>query len=529
MERQAERGFIEDVMPWADPFDWAASEGKVPSFHEDPSDFFDAPERPLADQTDTDGVWQPLSDGWLEAAGYRWTYLLKDILPNLVRLAEDWHDLNPRQPTRKRGWGGQPAGASLCKSYIADAKRTLREEYLHEFEWIDSNGDPIERLPFEIAGSRNLPVMWTDLLRLISCTQRSLYCLLLLLTAGRRSEVSSLKRSSLLVEVIEDDTGYSHLHGRSYKLSGFGIGDETAWPIPASVGPYVESWRAFVGLLMGEQSKSFWISMSVRGAGGRPSIEPWPQELSLKLGLDDLAGDGNVHAHRFRKSMARLAVLCLVGAPLILQQILGHDGLATTLKYIFSDPHIREELREILEEIRLDIAITVAEGVDEAGGRGANTIRRARDEFLDKLEIPQNERAQRYAARDFAVAHLAQGGFDLKVVFAGIICIKPPEVPGRCSQFGLKPDFSRCQADCLHFLALPSARASTQITLEWLLAELEDPEIASSELLAPFYRAQFIDQARIFENLRLTYASDPRVCSLFPEAAQRLLSKSAQS
>lgn len=90
--------------------------------------------------------------------------------------------------------------------------------------------------------------------------------------------------------------------------------------------------------------------------------------------------------------MARLAILCLVGAPLILSDILGHDGLVSTLKYIFSDPHIREELNLVLAELRLEIAVAVAEGLDEAGGPGAVTLKQAREEFVASLEVSLNER-----------------------------------------------------------------------------------------------------------------------------------------
>jgi integrase len=520
MEQQRRRGFLLDALPWADPLDPASLAGEMRSFHQNPSSVYDAPEKPIQDQTEEDGTWLPLNDEWLQAAGFRWIYLLTNILPNLLRIAEDWADLNERSRSRRKAHVCHRR-APLTHATAKDKLNAKRRAYLAAFDWRDKEDRPLTELPFEIAGRNNLPTLWADLKRLVNCVQRSLYSLLLLLTAGRRSEISTLRRSGSLIEVVDENAGLAHLSGRTFKLSGFGVGDETFWPLPLEIGEALKSWIAFTRFAHPE-SERVWMSWSSK-RDKLPDVGAWPDSLNKLFGLNSLAGGVPVHAHRFRKTMARLAVLCLVGAPMILMQILGHDSLVTTLKYIFSDPHIRDELALVLQELRLEIAVMVAEGLDESGGRGAETLRQARDNFIAGLKVSSNERAQRYRARDFAAAHLAEGGVDLKVVFAGLICLKPGDMPGRCSRHTLEADISRCETECPYFLALPSAKTWTRTTLEWLIAELQDTDVQNNPLLLTFYRAQFVDQARIFEDLRLEYAEYARSRALLPTLLQNRL------
>lgn len=523
MERQQRRGLLLDWLPWADPLDPASLLGEMRSFHQNPSPVYDAPERPVHDQSEEDGAWLPLCDEWLQAAGFRWIFLLKHILPNLLRIAQDWERINKPSFPRRKAHGGfrrEPLSDPTAK----DKLNASRRRFLAGFEWRDADGEPLERLPFELLGSDRLPVLWTDLQRLISCVQKSLYSLLLLLTAGRRSEISTLKRSGGLIELVDENIGLSNLLGRTYKLSGFSVGEETGWPIPSTVAQYLRNWLTFTDVTH-PASTSVWVSWSSTPYA-TPAYGVWPDSLSKLFGLDSLTGGIPAHSHRFRKTMARLAVLCLVGAPMILMQMLGHDTLVTTLKYIFSDPYIRDELALVLQELRLEIAVLVAEGLDESGGKGAKTLQQARDDFIASLKVSSNERAQRYRARDFAAAQLADGGVDLKVIFAGIICIKPGDTPGRCSRHTIDADISRCETECPFFLALPTAKVWTRATLEWLIAELQDKDVQSNPLLETFYRAQFVDQARIFEDLRLEYAGHSRAKKLLPAPLQRQLETS---
>lgn len=523
MEQQRRRGFLNDTLPWADPFDPAAITGSLPSFHRNPSPEFDAPIEPTRDQESEDGSWIPLSDEWLQAAGYRWNFLLTHILPNLKRIGADWSYLNGGAAARTKAHACD-LGTPLTEARKKDLLNEKRREYLNSFTWVDADGKILHCLPFELNGESRLPILWTDLQRLISCTQKSLYGLLLLLTAGRASEIRTLRRHGGLVELLDQELGLSVLHGRTFKLSGFGVGDDKDWPLPARVGDFIKDWIAFTDFTH-ENSHRIWVSWSAKRDASINYLV-WPESLSKTFGLERLAGDVPVHAHRFRKTMARLAVLCLVGAPMILMDILGHDSLVTTLKYIFADPHIREELSSSLQDLRHEIAVNVAEGLSDAGGPAAITLKQMRDEYFKDIGISGNARSQRARARDFAEAQLADGNIDLKVIFAGILCIKPGDLPGRCSVHTPEPDVSRCESACPYFLALPPARTWTRTTLEWLISELQDTEVQSKPLLLNYYRASFVDQAKIFDDLRIEYAERALKQDLLPARLQSQLERS---
>lgn len=121
-------------------------------------------------------------------------------------------------------------------------------------------------------------------------------------------------------------------------------------------------------------------------------------------------------------------------------QMFEHDDITTTLHYILSDPLIRDALRDALGERRAEININIAENLDKCSDSAAIVLRDVREKFFDELEIPQNERMQKRRMSQFVAAKLEEGGFDIKIIWPGIICIKSLEQRGLCVEPGREPN-----------------------------------------------------------------------------------------
>jgi hypothetical protein len=85
---------------------------------EDPSEQHDAPEQPETRQEDDYGTYLPYPDEWLEQAGWRWSYYLRNVQPTLAILAVGFRERSAPEnyKNRQRAWGGSSAVAPLSDS-----------------------------------------------------------------------------------------------------------------------------------------------------------------------------------------------------------------------------------------------------------------------------------------------------------------------------------------------------------------------------------------------------------------------------
>jgi integrase len=463
------------------------------------------PARPESDQEESYGKWRHLPDAYLAEAGRIWSYYLQEILPNLATLLSEWGQLHEKARGRRRT--DRRASETEPKSAMLQRRAKLWQARLSEFQWIDAKGSRIERLPF--TAPLNFPPRGArDLQKLFSAVQSSLMHTLCLLSGGRASEITALPRACLQDEPSSIDQ-LPTLKGRTFKGSAMTVGDQRNWPIPVATASAIRLLQEIGGKLAPD-SPHLWI--------GSQGNEQFQSGVALYFHVTTFPGNHGIlhlldnipaHPHRFRKSIARLAVLSLVGAPMILRDIFGHADLESVLKYILADPEIRREMRAVAQEVALEQADTIAEELDEAGGRGADLLRATRDELYKRLEVPQNERQQRRRMDEFVSAILSDGGIELKMIFPGIICTKPKAARGACNA-GDDIAPSSCQAGCEFYCSLPSRRQDTEHTIEWLIGELGRPEITTNPLLVQWYGAQLYDQVRIYADFRERYLADPR-------------------
>lgn len=477
------------------------------------------PARPIENAEDAYGKYQPLPDAYAAEAGQIWTFYLTQILPNLGRILRRAPEIEQVvSGPRKRVWAGRHGPRD--KSTIKTQRSKLWAETLRKYEWHTSTGEILKCLPFK-AEIEFPPRSQTALMALWATVQGCLAQSLLLLTGGRASEIESLGRDCLIangndMQAAANATelvSHPKLLSRTFKLSGLKHGDERDWPIPAKIAQAILIQQE-MARLVGALENSLWVSNNrAYWMRGKLNTHHFTTTFPAAHSMEHLLDGTSAHPHRFRKTIARLAVLSLSGAPMILREIFGHSDLEGTMRYILSSPEIRSELADMAVDVQNEQARAVADGLDDAGGKGAVHLRSVRDAFFNALKVPQNERQQRRRMEDFVEAKLADESADLKVLFPGIVCTKPKTAVGAC---GLKDDVnaSSCQATCTFFMALPSLRADTQRTIEWLISQLEQKALRENPLLKPWYTAQLADQISIFPELKEKYRADQRCASL---------------
>jgi integrase len=466
-----------------------------------------APERPESHQNDNYGVYQSLPDAYVAEAGRIWVYYLEDVLPNLIQVFARWAKIETDlgRP-RKKVWRGRTG--ARARTTLVKIRKNFWCDVLSSFQWKDSRGREIGHLPFstEVAFP---PKGLDELMALFSIVQGSLLQAILLLAGGRVSEAETLQRNCLefkdgLTPAGISDDSLPILLGRTLKLSGLRTGDARDWPIPVRVARAI-ALQQVIGTYIAPEERSLWVSTN-KAYWRKGVIYAFHHVKTFARlhNLDHLLAETTVHPHRFRKTIARLAVLSLTGAPLILREIFGHQDLEGTLKYILSDPEIRREMAKMCMDIQMEQADVVAENLDAAGGKGAAHLRKVRDEWFDSIKVPQNERQQRRRMDEFVAAKLTDGSIDLKMIFPGLVCLKPRQAIGACRGKELRA--SACQASCTHFLALPSQRPSIELSIEWLIEQLQRPDIQTNPLLSRWF-------AR--------YRQDPRCQTLLGEAVAK--------
>ncbi|OJX77439.1 tyrosine-type recombinase/integrase [Magnetospirillum sp. 64-120] len=463
------------------------------------------PERPEFHQEGDFGQWQPLPDDYVAEAGRRWVFYLEVILPQLVSVIEQIPALEGEIAER---------GTGRAENTIAMYRKQVWNKFLGDIGWHDELGRDLTEMPFQTKAVFP-PENFSQLIELLSVCQGALIQVLMLMTGGRVSEVETL-RQDCLVPAEEGEAAIPALKGRTFKLSGLTAGDATSWPIPHRVAAAVELQQKIAAVLLSDGSNSLWVSNNRQyWLQGKIHAYHHLEVFARDHGLEPLLGGTKVHPHRFRKSVARLAVLSLTGAPLILRDIFGHADIEGTLKYILSNPSIREEMRELALDTMMDQAETVAHDLDDAGGQGADNLRKIRDGFFDKLKVPKNERAQRHRMDEFVAAQLADGAVDLKMIFPGIVCLKPKSATGLCSKDEINT--AVCRPNCHNFVALPNFKEHAERTIGYLLDELDRPEIRKNPLMGVWYKAQLKDHVDLFGDLKERFAADKRLAAALGE------------
>ena len=385
---------------------------------------------------------QPIPDDYLAEMGPRVLWIVEDLGPNILHLSEAIPDL-----FEGIGDYSQARGIALA-------------QYFSQHTWHDGEGRPITAPPFPLktvtgrGGVRQKarphwpPRTWEQVQVLAATLQSAHLWIALLAMAGRISEVETLERDC--VEWRRD--GKPYVDGKTYKLMKALAGVDRNWPAPNALihalgqqARLVAAWEQIArardgadpsneGSLVVDPSH-LWASLGTSSSADPEKrlsgMNKALQVLAKRVGLSDRPGGVFLHAHRFRKTVARLAGVAIVDSPRVLMQLLGHADIEVTLHYICTDKGLAADIERVARELRImrsqevfeDIRASMQTGVKKYGGGGVPgleaMIRQAKDWGAE-------------TSYELSVLLTANGRYT-RQVRPGVICLKPSLTNAPCT------------------------------------------------------------------------------------------------
>lgn len=479
------------------------------------------------------GEWQPLSESYLQAFGPRNLWLIQELGPCLLPLLDDldshfngldWERLNEYDLTKV-------IIPRFIKSHIA------------EHPWNDRQGRPLQP-PFPlITGARGKsnfafpPVNWANL-KVLSATLQSAHLFMtLLMCAGRIGEVMTLQRSCIGIQ----RDGKDYVRGYTYKLSGNLFGDERTWPAPAvllqTLGQQARLANVWGHLPPGNVADGppqllpdttfLWLSLGASGTANAAAPLKKPvgalTTLATRLGMDPKPDGINLHPHRLRKTIGRLAGIALFNSPLTLKRLFGHKSIEMTLRYILTDKNIRSESEAVLRELRILNCAEMLQEVRDAiaagtplpahGGAAAQRMAEAVKEHESRLQSSGKIWTEGTAS-DLAYL-LTASGQGWRYIRKNIICTKIPGEAGLCRKNRGEPNTGNCKPGCDNRIVLAMERrdvaevAQAYIDTAYAARESEDYSVFD-------YSMQRLQgELDAFPDLAAQFANDTRLQSLW--------------
>lgn len=493
------------------------------------------PKQALAQEKIT-GEYQPIPDAYLAEIGPRILWLVRDLGPNLLPLLEglttcleslDWAKMTRDKLTKDFG---------VVNKFIA--------RHLREYPWKDRAGKPLKPNFPLITGSKckdrfEWPPRNYEQLRVLSVTLQSAHLFLTLLAcAGRIGEIETLLRSCVTTE----SDGKNYVRGWTYKLSDNLFGDERQWPAPkvlvqalgqqarlAAVWSRLPPGRLEGGLPKAPPTHQvLWLALGT--GSGSSSADPLGdsngalQTLAKRVGMDPKPGGINLHPHRFRKTIGRLAGIALFNSPLVLKRLFGHKSIEMTLHYILCDQDIRTEAEAVLRELRIlhcaealeELHEAIAKGTPLPGHSGAPAERMFE-------EVKEHEARLAKAGRfwtegsAYELAYLmTANGQGWRFIQKNIICTKVPGEDGLCKKKRNRgePDTSNCKTECSNRIVLALERRDAGEIIESYLDVAR--QSLDDEQYMVFYEAmqRFLEELDTFPDIKEKYLANPEVQSL---------------
>lgn len=447
-----------------------------------------------------------IPDDYLAAMGPRVLWLIRDLGPNLIHLLETLHTLIE----------GGNANNELINRGIA--------RYFKTNTWHDHNGQVIEKPPFDLKhasekGKHNRndpsqhdsfewpPRHWASVQSLAVTLQGAHLWIALLVMAARIGEVATLGREC--VEFAVD--GQLYANGRTYKPSRILTGRDKKWPIPdilvdvfAQQVKLVEVSERIEKIIknlegagdLSEDGTHLWASLGTSGsADATQKLQMYGstlETLAQRIGLTHKPGGKNLHPHRLRKTLARLAGLAIDGSQKVLMLLLGHDDVTTTLGYMQSDRAFAKEVNDITRELRIMRGEALIEDMRAAlrdpnslpygghGGGGAPVLADSVLAYEEELHRSGEEWGVN-TARDLSVL-LTNNGESARLISAHIVCTKTAGEVGLCSKKRGAIIAGNCQVECSNHIEDKTGRRDTERVIPILLQHAQK-NIANNDWL----------------------------------------------
>lgn len=484
---------------------------------------------PASEPESVPGEYQPIQDKYLEVFGPRNLWVIRELGPHLLPLLEamatqlenlNWEGLNEYKLAKV-----------IIPGFIA--------RHLNDHPWLGTLGEPLKpafRLKTGARGNElfQFPPRNWEQLKILSATLQSAHLFLTLLaTGGRIGEVDTLPRSCVTIA----RNGKHYVKGWTYKLSGNLFGNARQWPVPAVLvqalgqqARLAEVWLRLPPKGIGDglpkflpTHKALWLSL---GAGSMANAaEPLGnpgaalQTFAGRIGMDPKPGGINLHPHRLRKTIGRLAGIALFNSPTALKRLFGHKSIEMTLHYILSDKDIHAEAEAVLRELRIMHCTDALEEVREAiasgaplpthSGAAAPRLAEAVKEHEARL-VASGRAWNSGSAYDLAYLLTARGQ-GWRFIQKNIICAKAPGEPGLCLKNRGEPNTAHCQPRCDNLIVLSLERRDLDEIVS-AYAEIASQALEDGQI-AVFYYAmkQLLQEIERFNDIKEKYLADPQL------------------
>lgn len=475
--------------------------------------------------------YPPLPDAWLAESGPRVLWIVQDLGPNLLRLLEAMPDA-----IKDLDW-------SRSETNIGQQTRAAIADHLAAHPWLDRSGRRLAP-PFTLCTCNGKyganteewpPRTWEQISTLSVTVQAAHIFLTLLACAGRIGEVATLTRAC--IDIVQD--GKHYLNGNTYKLSGNLFGDARQWPAPPILcqvlgqqGRLAAAWdwlprRLDEGLPAAPRfGEALWVSIGSSSAGEDADVQfsGALQSLAKRLDMDCRPGGKLVHAHRFRKTIARLAGVALFNSPLVLKRLFGHKSIEMTLHYMLCDEGVREEAEKVLRELRIMHCVEALEEIHHAiandlplpGNGGAGAARLAAAVRNTEAELEQGGRTWREGSAYDLACLLTMQGQGWRLIKENIVCSKAPGEDGLCQKKRSKgePNTANCQPQCDNRIVFARKRRDVDLSIEQYLDIARQARDDGQLLVLASVMQNMQDEWANFADLEQRYRANPEVQAL---------------
>jgi integrase len=466
--------------------------------------------------------WLPLPDQFVADAGARALWLVEHMGPAIIDCAErilnTWEKLNI---------------SHMAEATQAKKRTEAADAILSEYVWKNADGNLLEQIPIPLTytGTKirttNVwpPSHTPELKALLRLLQASHLFIVLLSTGARIGEALSLNEGCL----IDSKDGMNLINGRTYKLRAQRGGEERDWPLPSvgakalkqqeRVATIIRRWNRITNRVGNfRETNCIWRLLRQSDVDNDSADDGYNIELTLiveSFSLAALLGEKPIHAHRCRKTLARLLALCIVGAPKIVMDLFGHKDIEMTLRYILTDPLIRAEMEEVAQAQTIMLACDAIAHADENGGPAAPIIREAvRQEKVrlakDKLGVDD--------IRDLADTATLSGKMWI-LVRPGVVCTKGPKQAGPCTRNVGRPEPSRCRSSCENRLEQYFLRDEVDNTMEFCVSELDAAIKNDESHQAEYWIGQICVNINRFPDIRHKWQTNPIVAYALDNSA----------
>ncbi|CAJ0851260.1 hypothetical protein R77569_00462 [Ralstonia mannitolilytica] len=468
-------------------------------------------EKPDGNDSPKSSPFPPLPDTFVGAVGWRAAWYVNEFEPVLLKCVADLVEAMQ-----------VPRIAGSSKHAHESRVSRLAKNYLAKYRWLDVSGKLITELPFKLnfsgAGNRETfcwpPKTLSHVQSLVALAQALHLVIFLLSTGGRISEALSLQLENLLRSAADG----ALVDGRTYKLEFSNDGAPRDWPLPdlavRALVRQCEIRRLSTALSLEGVSKingiaieqpNLWASLR-SGQEINSSYNNILESAVEILGLTEELAGSSIHAHRFRKTIARLIALAVVGAPKILMDLFGHNSIEMTILYILSDPDIRAEMEEVARAQVIMMAEEAIVDAENCGGPAAEPLRRA-------VRAERVRLGREFGEEDLQslADTLTLSGTYWQLVRPGVICTKLPQQAGACNQRRGTPEPARCRSHCSVRLEMGALRDDVDRSIEEAVRHLQDCQIVDDVIGAEMWRGQIAANLNRFPDLKMKWSSHPAV------------------